>query len=139
MAPNEKYAEFLKEQLELSGVQLSEAEPEDDDFGSMPMPDVDKEPEDKKKEEQKNKEDKEDKDDKEEKKNEKPESELADSWEIDVGTAGKIKFDMHENYMYMWYRNRRSNKIMIPSKLRPYAKVVSELFNELLSHVEKVS
>jgi hypothetical protein len=137
MTPDRKYSEILKEQLELSGVQLSEAEPEEDDFSSMPMPDVGKEDEEPKKgkKEDDKKDDK--KDDKEEKKD--PESELADSWEIDVGTAGKIKFDMHQNYMYIWYRNRRSDKIMMPSKLRPYAKQVSELFNSLLDHVEKVS
>ena len=136
MAPDEKYVEFLKEQLELSGVQLSEAEPEDDDLGSIPMSDTSME--DDKPEEKEKKDDKDKKDDKEEK-NKKPESELEDSWEIEVGTAGKIKFDMHENYMYIWYRNRRSTKIMMPSKLRPYAKQVSELFNSLLDHVEKVS
>jgi hypothetical protein len=131
----EKYVEFLKEQLELSGIPLEEAPKDEKAMDALaPLPE---EPAGKEepKDEPEEKKDKEAEKDQEKE----PETELADSWEIDIKTSSKFKFEMHENYIYVWYRSRRSDKIPIPTRLRAMSKPVSELFNKMMSHIEKVS
>ena len=70
---------------------------------------------------------------------EEEEEELADTWEIQIKTGSKLKFEMFENYLYIWYRNRKSPRIDISSKIRPQRKIVAALFNKILTYVEKVS
>lgn len=131
MAQKDNYNVILEEMLELAQVPLNEEDEEgDEDEFSMPKtPDVKK--------------DTEDDDDKESEKDEKesdePEEELHDEWEKDFRTGSKFKIQVHENYIYVWYRNKRSPKIQIAPKLRPYRDLFSELFEKILSHVEKVS
>lgn len=64
-----------------------------------------------------------------------PEEELADSWEKEIATGGKFKIDIHENYIYVTYRSRRSRKIEVPPKLKPYRALYSSLFEKIMSHV----
>jgi hypothetical protein len=123
------FEEILQEQLELSGVLVDEAEEDDEPEDQY---DILRNAKGVEKEEEKPKEDKEEKDDE-------PEEELADEWEINVKTSSKFKFEMHENYIYVWYRQRRSQKIPIPPRLRQTRELMSKLFNDMLSHVEKVS
>ena len=135
----EKYVEFLKEQLELSGIALDEAPK--DEKGASPFDVPPEEPADKEEPKPETKDEPEEKKDKEAEKDQEkePETELADSWEIEIKTSSKFKFEMHENYIYVWYRSRRSDKIPIPTRLRAMSKPVSELFNKMMSHIEKVS
>lgn len=136
----QKFVDVLKEQLQLAGIPLEEEQISDNALSEAPkkelppMPDEEEpfgpEPE----EEPKAKPEKEEPEEEPE-----PEEELADKWEIDIKTSSKFKFEMHENYIYVWYRNKRSDKIQIPTRLRGMRKLVSELFNKILSHVEKVS
>ena len=127
----EKYEDVLQEMLELAQVPLTEAEDDEDETGEddlgmpkIPGPDA---PGD----------DEEEKDDDE--KSDEPEEELQDQWEKDFRTGSKLKIEFHENYIYVWYRNKRSPKIQIPPILRKNRKMVSELFEKILAHVEKVS
>lgn len=135
----EKYVEFLKEQLELSGIPLEEAAKDEKPAGTDALAATPEKPADEK--EPAEKDEPEEKKDKEAEKDQEkePETELADSWEIDIKTSSKFKFEMHENYIYVWYRSRRSEKIPIPTRLRPMSKPMSELFNKMMSHIEKVS
>ena len=117
MANKEEFSELIEEILDLAGVPFTEAdEPEVDEL-------TDEEP----------KEDNPEKEDKE------PEEELSDDWEITIGTTGTIKVEWHESYVYVWYRKRKSEKMQIPNKLRPYKDEVSEFMNKILSYVERVS
>lgn len=76
---------------------------------------------------------------KEEKKDDEPEEELQDEWEKDIRTSSKFKIQIHENYIYVWYRNKKSQKIQVPAKLKPYSDLVSGLLEKIMAHVEKVS
>jgi len=128
MAQKDNYNVILEEMLELAQVPLNE---EDEDEFSMPKtPDVKKD-KDTKDDDDESKEDDE--------KSDEPEEELHDEWEKDFRTGSKFKIQVHENYIYVWYRNKRSPKIQIAPKLRPYRDLFSELFEKILSHVEKVS
>lgn len=131
----EKYEEVLQEMLELAQVPLNEAEEDEesgeDEFGMPKLPAGDA-PEDDDKE-------KKDDDDEDDEKSDEPEEELQDQWEKDFRTGSKLKIEFHENYIYVWYRNKRSPKIQIPPVLRKNRKMVSELFEKILAHVEKVS
>lgn len=133
----DKYNVLLDEMLELAEIPLNEAEDDEeagDDEVGMPKispSDIEK---------ALGKED--DEDDKEkddDEKSDEPEEELEDQWEKDFRTGSKFRIEFHENYVYVWYRNKRSSKIQIPDLLRKNKKLVSELFEKLLSHVEKVS
>lgn len=134
MTPD-KYRETLNEMLELSGLPedseldeenslLTEAKEKEDDK-------AEEEPEIEEPEEKKEKEEKDSSDEEEE--------ELGDTWEINVKTAGKFKFEMFENYLYVYYRNKKSEKIEIPSRLRSLRREMASLFNKILTHVENAS
>jgi len=131
MAQKDKYDVMLEEMLELAQVPLDEQDEEgDEDKVRMPkIPDVKK---------AKDKEDDEEPKEDDEKPDE-PEEELHDEWEKDFRTGSKFRIQVHENYIYVWYRNKRSPKIQIAPKIRPYRNLFSALFEKILSHVEKVS
>lgn len=122
---NLDYKEMFEELLDLSGIKpdyLTEAdEPKDDDKEekpeSAPEPEDDKSKGDEKDDEE----------------------ELGDTWEINIKSGGKFKFEMYENYLYVWYRSKKSERIDLPSKLRPLRKEMAKMFNEILSYVEKAS
>jgi len=129
MAQKDKYSVILEEMLELAQVPLEEQDDEEGDEDKVEIPkisDVRKARD--------NKDDEEPKEDDDE-----PEEELHDEWEKDFKTGSKFKIQIHENYIYVWYRNKRSPKIQIAPKLRPYRNLFSELIEKILSHVEKVS
>jgi len=139
MAQDEKYNVLLEEMLELANVPLNEAEDDeddkaDDDSGLPKIPDTDIE---KALDKEGDKDDKDDEEDDE--KSDEPEEELKDQWEKDFRTGSKFRIEFHENYAYVWYRNKRSPKLQIPDLLRKNKKLVSEFFEKILSHVEKVS
>lgn len=130
MAQKDNYNVILEEMLKLAQVPLNEEEGEEEgDEDEFSMPNIEKEKD-------KDIDDKESKDDE---KSDEPEEELHDEWEKDFRTGSKFKIQVHENYIYVWYRNKRSPKIQIAPKLRPYRNLFSTLFEKILSHVEKVS
>ena len=131
----EKYDVLLEEMLDLAQVpRVDEAEDDEkddtgeDEFGMPKLPGTD--------DADKKDDDEESKDDE---KSDEPEEELHDEWEKDLRTGSKFRIEFHENYVYVWYRNKRSAKIQIPPVLRKNKKLVSELFEQIMSHVEKVS
>lgn len=125
------YDALLEEMLELADIQINEAD--EDEVDTMAV-----EPEaDDAKDEPADSEDKDSEDD--EKKSDEPEEELTDEWEKDFKTGSKFKIQIHENYAYVWYRNKKSPKIKISPKLKPYKSLVSSFLEEVLSHVEKAS
>jgi cobalamin biosynthesis protein CobT len=79
----------------------------------------------------------EDKEEPEEK--EEDEEELHDTWEISIKTGGKFKFEMYENYFYVWYRNKKSERIEIPAKFKAMRKELARLVNKIMTYVEKAS
>lgn len=120
MAEKQEFQQFLEEMLDLAKVPLTEQdeeEPKDEEEAEEPK--AEENPD--------------------EKKDEKPEEELADTWEITIGTTGTIKIEWHETYLWVWYRKRKSGKMSIPDRLRPYRKQLSEFIHEILSYVERVS
>lgn len=123
MASNEQYRELLEEMLDLAGVPLNEQDEEDEEKAA----------DDQEEAEEKAADDQEEADDQED------DEELADRWSVQISTGSKMEIEFHETYVYVWYRNRRSQKISIPQKLRQRIGDVSSFFNQLLSHVEKVS
>jgi len=126
----DEFKTLLGEMLDLAGVPLEEQETDLD----MPpaAPAKKEEPKETPKEPEPPKE-------KETEKDEEPEEELEDEWEKDIRTSSKFKVQFHENYIYVWYRNKKSQKIQVPPKLKPYYELVSELFEKIMAHVEKVS
>ena len=129
MAQKDKYSVILEEMLELAQVPLEEQDDEEGDEDKIPkISDV-----------RKARDNKDDEEPKEEDDDDEPEEELHDEWEKDFKTGSKFKIQIHENYIYVWYRNKRSPKIQIAPKLRPYRNLFSELIEKILSHVEKVS
>ena len=118
----ENYSKLLEEMLELADVPINEQDDEDEEDNK----EADAEDEEKGKEAEDEKDD-----DKEE--------ELLDEWEKQIKTGSTLRIQFHTNYIYVWYRNKKSNRIMIPQKLRPYKDLVSSLFEDVLSHVETTS
>lgn len=118
-----KHRELMEEMLKLAGVPLSEQEDEDQEempAAEQPEPEAEVEKE---------------TDDADQDSTE----ELSDEWEITISTGSKLKVEWHNTYLYVYYKNKRSEKISIPSKLRQNSKLVSNLFHKILSHVERVS
>lgn len=136
MAQKEKYDVLLEEMLSLANVPLNEQgeeEEEGEGEATQELPKIsDKDIE--KALDQDNKEDDED-----DKKSDEPEEELHDEWEKEFRTGSKFRIEFHQNYAYVWYRNKRSGKIQIPDLLRKNKKLLSGFMEKVLSHVEKVS
>jgi len=65
--------------------------------------------------------------------------ELHDTWTVTIKTGGKFKFEMYENYFYIWYRSKKSERIDIPPKFKAFRKEMAKLFNEIMTYVEKAS
>jgi hypothetical protein len=126
MASNEQYRELLEEMLDLAGIPLNEADDEEGDATGEEEPEQD----------QKAADDAGADDNPDE---EESDEELADKWSVQISTGSKMEIEFHDTYIYVWYRNRKSEKISIPQKLRQRIGEVSSLFNKILSHVEKVS
>lgn len=125
MAEKRQFNEILEEMLDLAGVPLNEQDeeekenvPGEEEAADNPAADDE---------------------DGEEEAAEEPDEELQDEWEKTISTAGKFKIQWTDNYVYVWYRNKRSQKITIPPKLKPQRARVSALLNKILSHVEEVS
>lgn len=135
MADNyEKYNETLKEQLELAGVPIEEAKLVDDEtdletdlesgFGAEETPETPETPEETKKEEpEKDEED----------------GEINDEWSSKINSKGEFKIEFYNNFIYVYYKNRRSQRISIDAKLKPYKKIVSKFVNKIFDHIEKKS
>jgi hypothetical protein len=121
MAEKQDFQEFLEEMLDLAQVPLTEQDEEG-------VEDVEDKGDEEAAEESPD-----------EKKDETPEEELSDTWEITVGTPGTVKVEWHETYLWVWYRKRKSEKMQIPNKLRPYRKQLAEFMHKILSYVERVS
>jgi hypothetical protein len=124
MKKEETFQEVLDEMLDLAGVPLTEQDEEEKPAEAEAEAEKEEAPEE---------------GGEEEKKDEEPEEELKDEWEKDFRTGSKFKIQIHENYIYVWYRNKRSAKLQVPPKLRPYRDLFSELMEKILAHVEKVS
>lgn len=131
MASNEQYRELLEEMLDLAGIPLSEKEEEDDAADDQDGAD-EKAADDQDGADEKAADD-------EEEDEESSDEELADRWSVQISTGSKMEIEFHETFVYVWYRNRKSQKISIPQKLRQRIGDVSTLMNQILSHVEKVS
>lgn len=120
-----KFRETLEEMLDLAGVPLDEQEEDDEENvpNNQEAPDAD------------------DADDEggEEAVDAEPDEELQDEWEKSISTAGKFKIQWTDNYVWVWYKNKRSQKIAIPPKLKPHRAKISAMLNKILSHVEEVS
>lgn len=127
MAEKEQFNEILEEMLGLAGVPLNEQEDEEKENvpGDQEAPAANDAAD--------------DEEGSEEEGPEEPDEELQDEWEKTISTAGKFKIQWTDNYVYVWYRNKRSQKIAIPPKLKPQRARVSNLLNKILSHVEEVS
>lgn len=124
MAQKDSYDIILEEMLDLAGVPLDEADDDAEAFKAAAKGVINGP---------------EDSEDDSEKKDNEPEAELEDSWEKEFRTGSKFKIQIHENYIYVWYRNKRSQKIKVPPKLKPYRALYSSLFEKILAHVEKAS
>ena len=125
---HEEYNELLTEQLELAGILLDEADEKIDIPDDEPDDELDAEIESDEYEE-----DEEDKKDKENK------GEIKDQWESKINSKGDFKIELYDNFIYAYYKNRRSQKISIDPKIKPYKKIVSEFINKILGHIEKTS
>jgi hypothetical protein len=122
-------ADYIEEDLSEAEDEPGE-EPEEDEPEAEPM----KPPKGKKKEEP------EDEDEPEEGEEEPKDSEeLHDTWTVAIKTGGKFKFEMYENYFYVWYRSKKSERIDIPPKFKAFRKEMAKLFNEIMTYVEKAS
>jgi hypothetical protein len=129
-----KYNEILEEMLDLAGVPLTEQDKEE----AEEEPEVDQ-PEAEEPEPEPEPEAEEPAPKKEEPKDKKPEEELHDEWEKKIRTGSTFKVQIHENYLYVWYRNKKSQKIAIPPKLREHREVISSFLESIFDHIEKVS
>lgn len=127
MAQKDNYDIILEEMLDLAGVPLDEAEDNDAEAFKTAAKDVIDEPEDSDEPKSSSDNDSE------------AEGELEDSWEKEFRTGSKFKIQIHDNYIYVWYRNKRSQKIKVPPKLKPYRALYSSLFEKILAHVQKAS
>jgi len=127
----DEYKTILEEMLDLAlaGVPLDEQEKKEDEKVDEPEgKELETEPEEPvEPEATKGKED------------EEPEEELHDEWEKKIRTGSNFKIQIHENYLYVWYRNKKSAKIQIPPKIRQYRELFSSLLDKIMSHMEKVS
>lgn len=65
--------------------------------------------------------------------------ELQDKWEKTISSAGTFKIEWTDNYVWVWYKNKRSQKIPIPPKLKPQRNRISSFLDKILSHVEEMS
>lgn len=117
MPKKEKFNQILEEMLDLAGVPLSEQEDDEEENKT----DVEVEPEDQ--------EDQEDQED----------EELQDKWEVNISSRGTFKIEWTDSYVWVWYKNKRSDKIAIPAKLRPYRSVLSSFLNKLFIWLEETS
>jgi len=121
----EEYNETLKEQLELAGVPLEEAEPTVDvpdetdlegGFGAKETPEEKEEPE-----------------------KDENDGEINDEWSSKINSKGEFKIEFYNNFVYVYYKNRRSQRISIDPKVKPYKKIVSKFVNKIFDHIEKKS
>lgn len=117
MAEKQKFNDILEEMLDLAGVPLNEQDDEEEqDAEDQADVEVDAEEEDGAADE-----------------------ELQDKWEADITSKGKFKIEWTDSYVWVWYKNQRSEKIAIPPKLRPYRALVSSFLNKIVSWVEEKS
>lgn len=134
----EEEEEKPQEEIEAGYIEedLSEAEEE----GAEQDPEIpEPKPTGKKREEPEDKEKEEEPEEKEEEEEPEDEEELHDTWEVSIKTGGKFKFEMYENYFYIWYRSKKSERIEIPAKFKAMRKEMARLFNKIMIYVEKAS
>ena len=65
--------------------------------------------------------------------------EIKDEWKVSINAGGEFKIEFYDNFVYCFYKNKRSKRIKIDPKLKPYKKLVSEFTNNILTFIEKKS
>jgi hypothetical protein len=138
----EQEAETDYEVENLSEAAEDDEEEEGEDNPEIPAPATVKKGKGKEEEEEPKEPEEEPEEKEKKKKKEEPEEEdgeLHDTWTVNIKTGGKFKFEMYENYFYVWYRSKKSERIEIPPKFKAMRKEMAKLFNEIMTYVEKAS
>lgn len=115
------YNEMLEEMLDLAGVPLDEQDEDEEDVEAEAEPQEDEAGE------------------AEAEDDEGRDEELQDRWEAQISSGGKFKIEWTDSYIWVWYKNKRSDRIAIPARLKPYRSAVSSLFQKIINHIEEKS
>jgi hypothetical protein len=71
--------------------------------------------------------------------NDSNDGELHDEWSTKINSRGDFKIEFFDNFVYVYYKNKRSQRIKIDPKLKPYKKLISNFINKIFNHIEKMS